>query len=383
MPPDAIEPFRIAVSDADVEDLKRRLAAARWPEPLEDDDWAYGMEQGALRRLAEYWAEGYDWRRHEAALNAVSQFTTEIDGCRLHFLHVRSPRVDAIPLVISHGWPGSIVEFQKLIGPLVDPAAHGGDAADAFHVVCPSLPGYGFSTPRNLKGWDPARIGRAFAALMDRLGYGRYGAQGGDWGSIVSQAIARQDPEHCFAIHLNFLFAPPSAPEHLEGMTPREKEQYAGFRRYVDEESGYAQIQATKPQTLGYALGDSPLGQLAWIAEKFRAWTDCDGVIEKAISRDELLTNVSLYWFTGTGASSGRLYREARVGGDPPIHPYLETPVGHACFPKEVFTSPRAWVEKLFNIVHWTDMPRGGHFAALEQPELLVDDIRSFFRRWR
>jgi pimeloyl-ACP methyl ester carboxylesterase len=217
---------------------------------------------------------------------------------------------------------------------------------------------------------------------MMRLGYERYGAQGGDWGSIVSQSLAREDSEHCFAIHLNFLFAPPNAPDHLENMTAREQEQFATFQHYAKEESGYAQIQSTKPQTLGYALTDSPVGQLAWIAEKFRTWTDCGGRIENAVSRDALLSNVTLYWLTGTGASSGRLYRETRVGGMQ-LQDYLETPVGHACFPREVMASPRRWIEKLFNVVHWTDMPRGGHFAALEQPELLVEDIRAFYRRWR
>ena len=377
------EPFRIAVPDAVLADLRARIRAARWPEPLEDPDWSYGIEQGALRELARYWVDGYDWRKQEAALNAFPQFTSAIDGQRLHFLHVRSPEPRAFPLIVTHGWPGSIVEFTKILGPLSDPAAHGGDPADAFHVVAPSLPGYGFSQPNNARGWDPPRIGRAFAELMRRLGYPAYGAQGGDWGSIVSQCVARAAPESCRAIHLNFLFVPPPSAEALAKATPEELAAYGTFTHYVAEEAGYAQLQSTKPETLGYALNDSPVGLLAWIAEKFRAWTDCDGVIENAVSRDELLTNVTLYWVTGTAPSAGRLYRESRVGGTLDLSSRLETPVGHAAFPKEVMRSPRAWVEQRYNLVHWTDMPRGGHFAALEQPERLVEDVRLFFRRFR
>jgi pimeloyl-ACP methyl ester carboxylesterase len=375
--------FEIRVPDEVLADLRERLARARWPEPLEDPDWAYGVEQGYLRDLARTWAEVYDWRRHEAELNRFAQFTTEIEGQTLHFLHVRSKAAAAVPLIISHGWPGSIVEFTKIIGPLTDPAAHGGNAGDAFDVVCPSLPGYGFSQPNNARGWNPRRVGRAWAELMRRLGYQRYGAQGGDWGSFVSQFVAREDPERCFAIHLNFMFSPPTSPELMENMSEEEQAQWARFQHYVNEESGYAQIQSTKPQTLGYGLNDSPVGLLAWIAEKFRTWTDCDGEIENAITRDELLTNVTLYWVTGTAPSSGRLYRETRLSDAFGVQPYLETPVGYACFPKEIVVSPLRWLEKHFNVVHLKEMPRGGHFAALEQPELLVEDVRRFYRRWR
>ena len=379
----AIEPFEIRIPDEDLNDLRRRLQQTRWPAPLDDADWAYGIEQGALRELADAWLESYDWRVHEKALNRFDHFRTPIDGQPIHFVHARSPTADAFPLILSHGWPGSIVEFLEILGPLTDPAAHGGDPADAFHVVCPSLPGFGWSSPLQSRGWNPLRIGRAFAELMARLGYARYGAQGGDWGSFVSQFIARQDPEHCAGIHLNFLFATPPDARALQEMSEAEAAMWAGFRHYVNEESGYAQIQSTKPETLGYALVDSPLGLLAWIAEKFRTWTDCEGRMENAVSRDALLTNVMVYWLTGTGGSSGRLYRETRCSEAFGSQPFLETPVGHAAFPAEVVRCPRRWAERFYNIVHWTDMPRGGHFAALEQPELLVEDVRSFFRHLR
>lgn len=383
MADESIEPFQIAVSDAALEDLAQRLERTRWPEPLDDPAWEYGIEQSVLQELVAYWADGYDWRKHEQRLNRLPQFTTEIDGQRIHFVHQRSPFPDAAALVVTHGWPGSFFEFHKVIGPLTNPEAHGGSARDAFHVVCPSLPGYGFSQPNSSKGWNAERIARAWSELMRRLGYERYGAQGGDWGSFVSQEVGRFDPEHCMGVHLNFVFTPPPDADALAEADEATVEMFAGFQHYVQEESGYAQIQGTKPQTLGYALTDSPVGQLAWIAEKFRTWTDCDGVIENAISRDELLTNVSLYWFTGTAGSSARLYREQRVGGGLEVRPKLEAPVGVASFPKEVVRSPRAWVETRFNVQQWTDMPRGGHFAALEQPDLLVDDIRTFFRRFR
>jgi pimeloyl-ACP methyl ester carboxylesterase len=383
---DAVVPFKIDIPQEAIDDLERRLKSARWPEPLEDTRWEYGAEQGYLQSLAQYWLEDFDWRAQEARLNAWPNFKTEIGDQQIHFIHARSPEADAIPLLITHGWPGSVVEFMEIIDPLTNPAAHGGDAADAFHVVCPSLPGYGFSQPNNAKGWGPGSTGRAWAVLMERLGYERYGAQGGDWGSFVTQAVAASDPDHCFAIHLNLMLGGPPTAEamaELPNLPEAEQEKWARFQNYTSAESGYAQIQSTKPQTLGYALSDSPVGQLAWIAEKFRTWTDCDGVIENAVDRDALLTNISVYWFTNTGGSSGRYYKEAQQAGDMGGQFGLETPVGHACFPKEVIASPRKWVEHWYNIVHWTDMPRGGHFAAMEQPELLIDDIRTFFRQFR
>jgi len=381
-----IEPFTIHVDDAVLDDLHKRLRNTRWPAALDDPDWAYGIEQAYLRDVVRYWLDEYDWRKHEARLNAWPQFCTEIDGHNIHFYHVTSPVAGATPLILTHGWPGSVVEFVDLIGPLTDPAAHGGDARDAFHVVVPSLPGYGFSQPNDHKGWEPKRTARAWAELMARLGYDRYGAQGGDWGWFVSNWLARQDPQHCFAIHLNLLFAvAPSADTsaELERLPPSEREKWNRFQAYSSGETGYVGIQSTKPETLGLGLADSPVAQLGWIAEKFRTWTDCDGVIENAISRDDLLTNVMIYWITNTGGSSARYYYEAMRSGAVFPQSRLETPVGHACFPKEVLPAPRSWCEAAFNIVQWTDMPRGGHFAALEQPTLLLNDIRTFFRRFR
>ncbi len=381
----AIESFEIRVDQAVLDDLHTRLRNTRWPAALDDAKWAYGIEQAYLRDLVRYWLDEYDWRAHEARLNVWPQFHTEIDGQRIHFYHVKSPVADAMPLILTHGWPGSVAEFVDLIGPLTDPASHGGDAKDAFHVVIPSLPGYGFSQPNDAKGWEPKRTARAWAELMARLGYDRYGAQGGDWGWFVSTWLARQDPEHCTAIHLNLLFAIPSpeAMAALDQLPKSEREKWNRFQRFNAGESGYVAIHSTKPETLGLGLADSPVAQLGWIAEKFRTWTDCDGVIENAVARDDLLTNVMIYWITNTGASSARFYYEAMRSGAFNPQPRLETPVGHACFPKEVLPAPRSWCEAAFNIVHWTDMPRGGHFAALEQPQLLLDDVRAFFRRFR
>jgi pimeloyl-ACP methyl ester carboxylesterase len=378
-----IQPFEIHVEEAVLEDLRARLRNTRWPAALDDPGWAYGIEQAYLRDLARYWLEQYDWRKHEARLNAWAQYRTEIDGQTIHFYHVRSKAPDATPLILTHGWPGSVVEFVDLIGPLTDPAAHGGDPRDAFHVVVPSLPGYGFSQPYNAKGWEPKRTARAWAELMSRLGYRRYGAQGGDWGWFVSQWLARQDPEHCFAIHVNLLFAMPPSPDAVETLDASDRAKWERFQAYSSGESGYVGIQSTKPETLGLGLADSPVAQLGWIAEKFRTWTDCDGVIENAVSRDDLLTNVMIYWITNTGASSARYYYEAMRSGAVFPQPRLETPVGHAYFPKEVLPAPRSWCEAAFNVVRWTDMPRGGHFAALEQPELLLEDVRAFFRGFR
>jgi pimeloyl-ACP methyl ester carboxylesterase len=382
-----IEPFEVRVEDAVLDDLRDRLHNTRWPAALDDPDWAYGIEQVYLRELVRYWLEAYDWRKQEARLNSWPQYRTEIDGQKIHFYHVPSPVADATPLILTHGWPGSVVEFINLIGPLTNPAAHGGDARDAFHVVIPSLPGYGFSQPNNSKGWEPRRTARAWAELMARLGYDRYGAQGGDWGYFVSTWVAREDPKHCQAIHVNLLFALPPSQESLDklGELPAlERDRWERFQRYTASEGGYASIQASKPETLGLGLADSPVAQLGWIAEKFRTWTDCDGVIENAVSRDDLLTNVMIYWISNTGASSARFYYEGmRSGAMFPQPTRLDTPVGHAAFPKEIIAAPRSWCEAAFNVVHWTDMPRGGHFAALEQPELLLEDIRTFYRCFR
>jgi pimeloyl-ACP methyl ester carboxylesterase len=379
-----VEPFHIAVPDDVLVDLRRRLADTRWPEPEcvapdatgEDRlDWSQGIPLTYTRELATYWGTDYDWRSREAGLNRFDQFTTEIDGLPIHFIHQRSSHPDALPLVITHGWPGSIVEFQKVIAPLTDPTSHGGRAEDAFHVVCPSLPGYGFSGKPTTTGWNTGRIAHAWETLMVRLGYERYGAQGGDWGAAVTTEIGR-NVGHCVAIHTNMpIGGPPGG--SLENPTDDEKAALAAVAHYRRIDSGYYKQQSTRPQTLGYGLVDSPTAQLAWIVEKFWSWTDCDGHPENALSRDELLDNVTLYWVTATGASSARLYWESAAAFGSGAR--VELPTGVAAFPKEISRPPRAWCEANYNITHWTTMPRGGHFAAFEQPDLYVEDLRTFF----
>jgi len=370
-----IRPYRIAVPDDVLTDLHDRLARTRWPERECVDDWSQGIPLDYTRELAGYWAHDYDWRAREAALNRFDQFVTEIDGLDIHFIHQRSSNPDALPLIITHGWPGSVVEFHKVIEPLTED----------FHVVCPSLPGYGFSGKPTRTGWSVEKIAEAWATLMGRLGYDRYGAQGGDWGSAVTAQMGRNgkgrsrsagDIDGCIAIHLNFLLGFPTA-ESAQNPSPEEASALAAIAEHVRWGTGYSEEQATRPQTLGYGLTDSPVGQLAWIVEKFWAWTDCDGHPENVLSRDEMLDNVMLYWATASATSSARLYWQSfknLVGGAP-----VEVPTGVASFPKEIVPTPRNWCESRYNITHWTTMPRGGHFAAFEQPELFVDDVRAFF----
>ncbi len=370
-----IVPFRIAVTDAELDDLLHRLTRTRWPEAECVDDWSQGIPLAYTRELAEYWAEGYDWRAREAELNRFPQFVTAIDDLDIHFIHQRSPHEDAFPLVITHGWPGSIVEFQKIIAPLTDPTSHGGRAEDAFHVVCPSLPGYGFSGKPTTTGWGVERIATAWDTLMGRLGYERYGAQGGDWGAAVTTQIGR-NVGRCCAIHTNMPIGQPTT-ESMQNPTEDDQAAFAAMKHYRKWEAGYSKQQSTRPQTLGYGLVDSPVAQMAWIVEKFWSWSDCDGHPENVFSRDELLDNVMLYWLTGTGASSARLYWESfgAFGKREPV----SLPTGVADFPKEIMRSPRPWCEPHYNITRWTTMPRGGHFAAFEQPELLIEDVRAFF----
>jgi epoxide hydrolase len=377
---DAIQPFRISVTEDALEDLRRRLRATRWPEKQTVDDWSQGIPLGYVQDVCAYWAEKYDWRAREAHLNRFPQFRTELDGLGIHFLHVPSRHAEALPLVITHGWPGSIAEFQKVIEPLSDPTAHGGDARDAFHVVCPSLPGYGFSDKPPRSGWNVERIGRAWAGLMARLGYARYVAQGGDWGAMVTTAVGLQDTEHCAGIHLNMPIAPPD-PATLGSLSEREKGALAAMQHYQEWDSGYSKQQSTRPQTLGYGLVDSPAGQAAWILEKFWAWTDCNGHPENVLSRDELLDNVMLYWLPATGASSARLYWESfRTPNLAPV----PVPTGCSIFPKEIFRASRRWAEKRYtNLRYWNELERGGHFAAFEQPELYVREVRDCFRGLR
>ncbi|MFD7097584.1 epoxide hydrolase family protein [Streptomyces xanthophaeus] len=378
-----IDPFRINIPQSDLDDLNERLDRTRWPDEIPGAGWDYGIPGDYLRELAQYWRHAYDWRAAEARLNAWPQFTTEIDGANIHFAHVRSPEPDATPLLLTHGWPGSIVEFTEVVGPLTDPAAHGGDPADAFHVVLPSIPGFGLSGPTRERGWEFRRVAAAFAELMDRLGYRRYGVQGGDWGAAISREIGRTRPE-VIGVHLNlipnsYMTREPDDHADLSGLPPeqaqRTRESWERFQEWARDKQGYADIQSTRPQTLAYGLTDSPVGQLAWISEKFHEWTD------EPVDRDLLLTNVMLYWLTGTAGSSARIYYErahADYWGSPPEPSQAPTALAH--FPRENFVLLRHLAEQTNNIVQWTDHDRGGHFAAMEQPRLLVDDIRTFFR---
>jgi microsomal epoxide hydrolase len=375
-----VRPFLIDIPQADLDDLRTRLARTRWPDQLPEVGWDYGIPLDYVKELAAYWRTGYDWRIHEQRLNAFPQFTTTIDGQNIHFLHVRSAERDALPLIITHGWPGSIVEFMQIIGPLTDPASHGGDPADAFHLVVPSIPGYGFSGATTERGWNVRRVAQAWDALMQRIGYGRYGAQGGDWGSAISRELGVIVSDHLIGVHLNMLL--PQGPDNQADLTEEEQARMQAMRRFRSEGRGYGAIQSTRPQTLAYGLTDSPAGQLAWIAEKFGEWTDA-GLPDEAVDRDQLLTNITVYWLTATAGSSARLYYEAaHSGGWGPVEPSA-VPTGVAVFPREIAQPIRRFAELTNNIVHWTEFDRGGHFAAMEAPDLLVGDIREFFRRFR
>lgn len=378
-----ITPFRIAASDSELDDLKRRLRDTRWPERECVDDWSQGVPLAYAQEVCEYWLNKYDWRSREAQLNRFPQFKTIIDGLAIHFLHVRSPHKNALPLLMSHGWPGSIVEFHKVIEPLTNPTSHGGDAADAFHVVCPSLPGFGFSEKPSRAGWKVQRIARAWSDLMLGLGYKRYAAQGGDWGSLVTTRIGIQDPTNCLGIHLNMVIVAPD-PSTSNDLTESEKSAIAGLQYYQEWDSGYAKQQSTRPQTLGYGLTDSPAAQLTWILEKFWAWTDSDGHPENVLTRDELLDNVMLYWLTGTAASSARLYWESMDSFRSTVTDPIRIPVGCSIFPKEIFRTSRRWAEKRFaNLVYFNELEKGGHFAAFEQPETFVREVRACFKGLR
>ena len=377
---DAIEPFQIQIDQAALDDLHDRLAHTRFPDAEPVDDWRQGIPLEYMRALCDYWRNEYDWRATEARLNRLPQFKTEIDGVGIHFLHVRSPVADAAPLVITHGWPGSVIEFAKVIKPLVDPAAHGGSEADAFHLVLPTIPGYGFSDKPAQTGWGVERVATAWSALMARLGYERYFAQGGDWGAAITAAIGAQDPEHCMGLHTNMpVVAPPAA--MMAEPTAQERDALAARKFYQDHDSGYSKQQSTRPQTLGYSLLDSPAGQAAWIIEKFYQWMDCRGHPENVLSRDELLDNVMFYWLTGTGASSARLYWESFSRGSMAD---VTVPAGVSIFPKEIFKASKRWVETRFkDLRYYNVLETGGHFAAFEQPETFVSELRTCFRTMR
>lgn len=371
-----ILPFRIEIAQSALDDLQDRLARIRWPDELPDAGWDYGVPLGYLKELAEYWLNSYDWRKHEKRLNGLPQFTTTIDGVNVHFLHIRSPEKDALPLILTHGWPGSIVEFLDLIGPLSDPRSHGGDPADAFHLVIPSIPGFGFSGPTLDKGWNMRRVARAWAELMSRLGYGCYGTQGGDWGAGISRLLAEYDSEHVCGVHVNYLHTVPAEDFDPSELSKEDRERLERAQRYRSAPAGYARLQSTRPQTLSYALTDSPVGQLAWIAEKFYEWTDpaC------RVDADRLLTNVMLYWLTGTAGSSARLYYESSKSKGPLRCP---VPLGVSVLPYDLALPVYSLAQRQHPIVHWTEFEHGGHFAAMEVPDLLVEDIRTFFRRFR
>jgi pimeloyl-ACP methyl ester carboxylesterase len=381
----AISAFRIEVPDAVLSDLKQRLARARFPDELEDAGWRYGTNEAYLKELVAYWRDRFDWRQQERRLNQFEQFTTNIDGLNIHFIHRRSKERNALPLLITHGWPGSFVEFAKIIGPLTDPVRYGGRAEDAFDVIAPSVPGYGFSDRPKRSGYNAKAMAELFVKLMARLGYTRYGLQGGDIGAGISTEVALLDARHVAAMHLNLCNAPPPGGDSNAGVPPEELAKLRERQEFFsDEERGYSHIQGTKPQTLGYALNDSPVGLAAWIIEKFRTWCDCGGNIESRFSKDELLTNITLYWVTQTPTSAARFYYEGRhTAGPSRANLRVEVPTGCAVFPKEVLYSPRKWLETRYNLRQFTVMPQGGHFAALEQPELLVNDVRALFRDLR
>ncbi|MAT06867.1 MAG: epoxide hydrolase [Acidimicrobiaceae bacterium] len=375
---DEIRPFTIDVPEEVLDDLRRRLRDTRWPDAELVDDWSQGIRLAYVREVCRYWADEYDWRAREAALNRFDQFVTEIDGVEIHFVHQRSSNPDALPLLITHGWPGSIVEFHKVIEPLTDPGAHGGDPADAFHVIAPSLPGYGFSGKPTEAGWGIEKIADVWAELMSRLGYDRFVAQGGDWGSAVTHQVAARHPGRCIAAHMTLAMAARPKSEPTE---PDELRAIERALEYQQVDSGYSKQQSTRPQTLGYGLADSPSGQAAWILEKFWKWTDCDGHPENVLTRDELLDNVMLYWVTNSATSSARLYWESFGGGRSAD---VTIPVGFSVYPREIVPPVRKWVEQTFpDIRHWAEHDRGGHFAAFEVPDTFVADLRTCFGQFR
>jgi epoxide hydrolase len=373
-----VRPFRIEVPEAVIEDLRARLRNTRWPEPETVTDWSQGTPLAYTRELCRYWLEDYDWPAASARLNQFPQFITAIDGLDIHFIHVRSPHPDATPLVLTHGWPGSVAEFRAVTGPLTDPVAHGGSAADAFHVVCPSLPGYGFSGKPATAGWGAERTADAWDQLMGRLGYERYGAQGGDWGSLVTMNLAWRHPDHLVGIHLNLVPGAGPADRAAADLTDAERGSLAALAEHQKTGTGYSKQQSTRPQSVGYGLVDSPAALAGWIVEKFYAWTDNDGDPASAVSTDDLLDNLMLYWLPAAGASAARLYWESlsRFRGAAPI----TVPAGCSIFPAEIYRPSRRWAEPLFtDLRYWNELDKGGHFAAFEQPEAFIAEVRAAF----
>ncbi|MCH8190499.1 MAG: epoxide hydrolase [Chloroflexi bacterium] len=380
----ASESFIIDVPQAVLDDLNERLDDTRWPDEIPGSGWDYGSNLAYIQELVAYWRTRFDWRAQERLLNAMPQFKADVDGLSIHFVHQRGKGPNPFPLIMIHGWPGSFFEMYKVLGPLTDPAAHGGDPADAFDLVVPSLPGYGFSGQPRERGMHTGRIAGLFAKLMsEELGYRRFGSQGGDWGASVTTFLGARHADVVAGIHLNMVISGRGAASESE-RTEEEKRWLKEFEAFRAEEMGYATIQGTKPQTLSYGLNDSPAGLCAWIVEKFRRWSDCDGDVERSFTKDELLTNVMIYWVTQTIGSSVRLYYESfHAQGQGLGSERVEVPTGVAVFPKEIVRPPRSTVERAYNLQRWTEMPAGGHFAALEEPEALVEDIRAFFRPLR
>jgi epoxide hydrolase len=375
-----VRPFTVAISDSEIDDLKQRLARTRWPNPETVPDWSQGVRLENAKSLINYWERQYDWRRFESDLNRFPQFLTNIDGLDIHFIHVKSKNPKAMPLILTHGWPGSIVEFMKLIGPLTDPVAFGGNVEDSFDVVVPSLPGFGFSEKPTETGWTVPRIAAAWVALMKRLGYQNWAAQGGDWGSVVTTALGAMRPEGLLGIHLNTQYVLPA--QIPDTLSPEERHALDTVAFYSGEIGGANHIQATKPETIGIALADSPAGQAAWIYDKFQSKTDNHGLAEDALSTDDMLDAISLYWYTNSAASSARIYWENKTGSF--AGPKLTLPVAVTVFPRDIPLFPRSWIEDTYtNLIHYGEADKGGHFAALEQPEFLVSEIRTGLRTLR
>ena len=380
-----IKPFKVEISEENLQNIYSKVKNYQWHEMPDDGGWDYGTNLDYMKSFSKYWVEKYDWKKTEEKINKFKNFKSNIEGIDIHFIYEKGSGSNPRPLLLTHGWPGSFVEFVDIIGPLTNPEAYGGNPADAFHVVIPSLPGYGFSDKPEDRGYNPERMADVLASLMERLGYERYGAQGGDWGAIIGRVLAGNYADRLIGLHSNFVLGGPprGVVDPAAGVPVEELELRQERARAFANESAYQSLQGTKPQSLGYGLNDSPAGLAAWIVEKFHGWSDHDGDLESVFTKDQLLTNVTLYWVTQTITSASRIYYESRR--TPPTRPvgFIEVPTGAAIFPKEISFTPRKWAETQYNIVHWTIMPRGGHFAALEQPELLVGDIRDFFRGLR
>lgn len=381
-----VQSFRLHIPEEALSDLNSRLDQTRWPDSIVDSDWRYGASVAYMKHIVDYWRAEFDWRAQEEEINRFKHFRAEVDGDRIHFIHERGRGKRSVPLLITHGWPGSFAEMLKIIPQLADPASHGGDADDCFDVIVPSLPGYGFSDRPTQPGMNVFRIAELWMQLMNGLGHSRFGAQGGDWGASVTTCLGLKYPASLIGLHLNYI---PGSYKPFLGSTSRslstaENRFLEAQESWSQSEYGYGHVQATKPQTLAYGLNDSPAGLAAWIIEKFRDWSDCDGDVEKRFTKDELLTNVMIYWTTQSIHSSMRLYYEARQR---PLHfqqgETVQPPCAIAKFPKEAPFPPREWIERGYNVQRWTEFPSGGHFAAMEEPELLVEDIRAFFRPFR